>query len=193
MKRAFDVVASLAGLVVLLPLLLLVALLIKLTSPGPVFFRQVRAGRGGRPFRIIKFRTMTADAPSRGPTITVEGDPRITPVGRVLRRTKVDELPQLLNVLAGEMSLVGPRPEVPHIVDRFPEDYRELLTVRPGITDPASLRFASEEQILSSVGDWERHYQEEVLPEKIRLSREYLRSATFLSDLRIILATVFRQ
>ena len=140
-KRVFDIVTALLGIVVLAPLLFLVALLIKLDSAGPALFRQERMGRGFHPFRIYKFRTMVHDVPSRGGTITIGADPRVTRLGRVLRKTKIDELPQLINVLRGEMSLVGPRPEVRPYVDLFREDYEEILTVLPGITDLASVKF----------------------------------------------------
>jgi lipopolysaccharide/colanic/teichoic acid biosynthesis glycosyltransferase len=141
MKRLFDIVASAAGLILLSPVMLLTALLIKLDSRGPVFFKQQRVGKGFRPFLIYKFRTMVEDAPQRGSSITVGADPRITRIGRFLRKTKFDELPQLINVLKGDMSLVGPRPEVPRYVEMFRDDYEEILRVRPGITDTASLKY----------------------------------------------------
>jgi lipopolysaccharide/colanic/teichoic acid biosynthesis glycosyltransferase len=146
-KRVFDIVFASLGLLCLSPLLLPVALLIKLDSPGPVFFRQERMGRGFRPFRIYKFRTMVRDAPRHGGPITFGADPRITTVGRALRKTKIDELPQLINVLRGQMSFVGPRPEVRRYVELFREDYEDILRVLPGITDLASLKYRHEESM----------------------------------------------
>ena len=148
MKRLFDIVAAGIGLLAISPLMLLAAFLIKVDSPGPIFFKQERVGRGFRPFLIYKFRTMVQDASRRRSSITVGADPRITRIGRFLRKTKFDELPQLINVLKGEMSLVGPRPEVPRYVEMFRKDYEEILRVRPGITDPASLKYQDEAEIL---------------------------------------------
>jgi lipopolysaccharide/colanic/teichoic acid biosynthesis glycosyltransferase len=190
-RRSLDVVASAAGLALLSPVLALIAAAVKLDSPGPVFFRQERVGRAFRPFRILKFRTMSHAQPAGGPLITAGGDARITRVGRLLRGTKLDELPQLLNVLAGEMSLVGPRPEVARYVDLFRDEYRRLLTVPPGMTDPASLRFVDEERLLASATDRERCYVETILPEKIRLSQEYLDRRTLAGDLALIAGTIF--
>ena len=155
-KRAFDIVVSFVGLVGLFPLMLLVAALIKLDSSGPVFFRQERIGRGFRPFQILKFRTMIDNAQTKGRLITLAQDPRITRVGRILRHTKIDELPQLINVLNGDMSLVGPRPEVRRYVEAFQKDYEEILQVRPGITDLASLKYRNEEAILGNSDNPER-------------------------------------
>lgn len=192
MKRAFDIVASALGLIFLFPLLGIAALLVKLTSRGPVFFRQERVGRGFRPFRIRKFRTMVADAPSRGGAITVGGDPRVTGVGRVLRACKIDELPQLFNVLTGDMSLVGPRPEVPRYVELFRADYEEVLKVRPGITDLASIEFRDESELLARAANPEEHYRGVILPRKIALAKEYVSRSTFLFDLGVIFRTLFR-
>lgn len=190
-KRLFDVVASSVALVVLSPVFLTVGVLIRLGSPGPVFFRQKRVGLGFRPFWVYKFRTMVPDAASQGP-ITWGGsrDPRITSVGRVLRRTKLDELPQLVNVLKGEMSLVGPRPEVPEYVELFREDYREILKAKPGITDFASLRFYDEAALLARAAVPEEVYVKDILPEKILLSRHYVQSASFWVDLGVIFKTL---
>ncbi len=190
MKRAFDVAASALGLLLLSPFLAIVALLVKLTSRGPVFFTQERVGRGFRAFRILKFRTMVPDAPTLGPAITPEGDPRITRVGRFLRRSKVDELPQLWNVLKGEMSLVGPRPEVPKYVELFRPDFEEILKVRPGITDPSSLAFRDEGDLLWKAKDPERFYVETVLPRKLALSKAYARNRGWWSDLGVIFRTL---
>jgi lipopolysaccharide/colanic/teichoic acid biosynthesis glycosyltransferase len=190
LKRLFDLVAAAAGLIVLSPVMLLAAFLIKIDSPGPVFFKQQRIGMGFRPFLIYKFRTMVQDAAQRGASITVGDDPRITRVGRILRRTKIDELPQLINVLKGEMSLVGPRPEVPRYVDMFRKDYEEILKVRPGITDPASLRYQNEAEWLSQFDNPETEYINRVLPDKIALAKQYVRESSFMVDIVLILRTV---
>ncbi|MDN3545737.1 MAG: sugar transferase [Roseateles asaccharophilus] len=188
-KRAFDLLLSALGLLLLAPVLLLIALWVKLDSPGPVFFRQERVGRFGRPFFIHKFRTMRVD--NAGLQITVGVDPRITRAGRVLRAAKLDELPQLWDVLRGAMSLVGPRPEVPRYVALYPPKLREIvLSVRPGITDPASLSFRNESELLAAAADPEREYVEVVMPTKLRLAAAYVRRATLRSDLRVILATL---
>ncbi|MBQ0935608.1 sugar transferase [Ideonella paludis] len=190
-KRAFDVLCAALGLLILLVPGLLVAAWVKLDSPGPVFFRQERVGRGGRLFRIHKFRTMRVDAPSLGPQITIGADPRITRSGQWLRASKVDELPQLLDVLRGEMSLVGPRPEVPRYVALYPAELRErVLSVRPGITDPASLSFRHESELLAASDNPEQTYVEQVLPQKLQLSADYIRRATLGRDLVVILQTL---
>jgi lipopolysaccharide/colanic/teichoic acid biosynthesis glycosyltransferase len=192
LKRTFDLLASLIGLALLAPFGLLVALAIKFDSRGPVFFRQVRVGRDFRPFRIYKFRTMVADAPARGGQLTAGADPRITRVGRVLRKTKVDELPQLINVLTGDMSLVGPRPEVPKYVELFASDYRDILSVRPGITDPASVKYRDEGKVLAAAPDPEAAYIEQILPEKIALARQYIERSSLAYDVGIIFRTLWR-
>jgi lipopolysaccharide/colanic/teichoic acid biosynthesis glycosyltransferase len=190
-KRAFDLVAALLGLASLAPLFLVVAIWIRLDSPGPVFFRQERVGKGFRRFRIYKFRTMVADAAHKGPSITWGADSRITSVGRFLRRTKIDELPQLINVVNGQMSLVGPRPEVPEYVDAFLDDFAEILSVRPGITDAASLQFRDESTILGAFPNPEQIYVTSILPAKISLAKEYVRqSSSVLSDIRVIRDTL---
>ena len=191
-KRAFDFAAALLGLILLSPLLLLVALLIKLDSSGPVFFRQERIGKGFCPFRIYKFRTMIHDAHRRGETITFGADPRITRLGQVLRKTKVDELPQLLNVLRGEMSFVGPRPEVRPYVELFRQDYEEILQVIPGITDLASVKYRHEADLLGQFDDPQTAYIKRILPEKIKLAKEYVRRSSFFFDMTLILKTLFR-
>ena len=178
------------GLGLLLPLFAAVALAIKLDSPGPVFFRQQRIGRFFVPFRIFKFRTMIDGAPRLGGPITSGGDPRVTRIGRVLRRTKIDELPQLLNVLRGEMSLVGPRPEVDRYVRLFRSDFDRILHVRPGITDLASLRFPDEEKVLASADDPAKEYQERILPEKLRLAAESIAQSSLAFDISLIVRTV---
>ena len=190
-KRIFDLLLSAMALVLLAPLFAVIALAIRWDSAGPVLFRQERVGRGGRPFRIHKFRTMGADAPLQGLALTIGHDPRITRVGAWLRRTKLDELPQLIDVLRGDMSLVGPRPEVPQYVALYPPDLRErVLAVRPGITDPVSLKLADEASVLAASADPERTYREELLPAKLREAVAYAEQASLWSDLRIIAATV---
>jgi lipopolysaccharide/colanic/teichoic acid biosynthesis glycosyltransferase len=190
-KRLFDVLGALVALLLLMPLLIGVAIAIKRDSPGPVFFRQLRVGREGRLFWIHKFRTMAADAADRGPQITAAHDPRITRAGQWLRRSKLDELPQLIDVLAGHMSLVGPRPEVPRYVAMYPADLRaKVLAVRPGITDPVSLDYADEGDLLANVADAELEYVQVVMPAKLRASAAYAEGATLWSDLRVIARTL---
>lgn len=190
-KRLLDLVFAAAGLFLLAPLMTVIAVCVRLDSPGPVFFRQLRVGRGGVPFRIHKFRTMRADATSSGLPLTVGADPRITRVGRLLRRTKLDELPQLIDVLAGTMSLVGPRPEVPRYVALYPEAVRrQVLSVRPGITDPASIAYRDENALLASAADPERVYVEQVLPAKLRAALDYVEHRSLRGDLRLIGATL---
>jgi lipopolysaccharide/colanic/teichoic acid biosynthesis glycosyltransferase len=187
MRRVLDVIASAAGLLVLCPLFAALALAVKLSSRGPVLHRGERVGRGGRPFLLFKFRSMRAG--QSGPAITRAGDPRITPVGRLLRRTKLDELPQLINVLRGDMSLVGPRPEAPRYVALYDDAQRRILAARPGLTSPASLAYRAEEEHL--VGDdWERLYVETIMPAKLRIDLDYLGRRTLASDLRVIAATL---
>lgn len=192
LRRTFDVTASLAGIVVLSPLLLLVAASIAATSPGPVFFRQERVGRDGASFRIYKFRTMRNDAESSGGQITVGQDPRITTVGRWLRAAKLDELPQLFNVVKGEMALVGPRPEVPRYVAMYTPQQRRVLSVRPGITDPASIAYRDEGRVLARASDPERTYVETIMPRKLELNLAYLAKRTLVRDIGIIFATFAR-
>ena len=190
-KRLFDLVFAALGLVLLTPLLLAAALWVVCDSPGPALFRQKRVGRAGRLFHIYKFRTMQQRADAHGPAITVGADARITRAGYWLRRTKADELPQLVNVLLGQMSLVGPRPEVPHYVALYPSDLRELiLSVRPGITDHASIEFRDESTLLGQSSDPERTYVEEILPIKLRYAAQYARSHTLWADLKIIARTI---
>lgn len=190
-KRLFDVVLSGTGLVVLFPLFVVVSLWVKLDSPGPVLFRQVRVGRHGVPFQILKFRTMVTEQSARGLQITVGRDPRITSSGHYLRKFKIDEIPQLLNVLRGDMSLVGPRPEVPKYVEDYPAEARALiLSVRPGITDLASIEFRNESEILAESANPEQTYRNEILPRKLALSMEYVRRRSLLGDVGLILKTV---
>jgi len=190
-KRALDIVCSFVGLIVLGPLLFAIAAVVAFDSPGPVFFRQNRVGRHGRTFRIHKFRTMRFSPLPDGPSLTVGADPRITRSGSFLRRYKLDELPQLIDVLHGDMSLVGPRPEVPEYVAHFSEeDRRVVLSVRPGITDRASLEYRDESALLENSADPHRCYCEEILPAKLRHYREYVASHNVLGDLQIIFATL---
>jgi lipopolysaccharide/colanic/teichoic acid biosynthesis glycosyltransferase len=191
-KRAFDIIAALLGLILLSPLLLLVSLLIKLDSPGPALFRQERIGKGFRPFRIYKFRTMVHDGPRRGGPITFGADPRITRLGRVLRQTKIDELPQLINVLRGEMSFVGPRPEVRPYVELFREDYEEILQVLPGITDLASVQYRDEAELLGRFENPEAAYIGHILPNKIKLAKDYVRRSSLFFDITLILKTLLK-
>ena len=189
LKRLFDVAASAAGLLLLAPLLLAIAVWIRLDSPGPVFFRQERVGLRGQPFRIFKFRSMRAD--NAGPQITVGADARITRSGRFIRAYKLDELPQLLNVLLGDMSIVGPRPEVPRYVALYPATVRdEVLSGRPGMTDWASVQYRSESALLAQSPDPERTYVETVLPAKLVLCQQYVRERSLLLDLKIIAMTL---
>jgi lipopolysaccharide/colanic/teichoic acid biosynthesis glycosyltransferase len=190
-KRVFDLVAAAVGLVLLAPAMLAIAVWIKLDSPGPVFFRQERVGRFGIHFRIHKFRTMTQRAGGEGPQITVAADPRITRAGQWLRRTKLDELPQLVDVLTGDMSIVGPRPEVPRYVAQYPPAMRDkVLSVRPGITDFASLHYRRESELLALASDPEREYVQVVMPEKLRYAAQYVDQASLATDLRLIAQTL---
>ena len=187
-KRAFDIVCAALGLLVLSPVLLMCALLVGLTSPGGVLFRQERMGRDGVPFTIYKFRSMRKD--NAGLKISTSGDSRITPVGRVLRKAKLDELPQLWNVLKGDMSFVGPRPEVREYVDLYTSEQRQVLLVRPGITGLASIRYRNENDLLSASADPNRTYIEEVMPAKLALDLEYIPRACVSYDIRLILETL---
>lgn len=190
LKRIFDLFFSLLGLILLSPILLVIAVLIKLDSPGTVFYRGVRVGKNGSSFCIYKFRTMIINAESIGASSTADDDPRITGMGKFLRRYKLDELPQLFNVVLGEMSLVGPRPQVQWAVDLYTPEERQVLTVRPGITDYASLRFPNEGEILRGSQDPDKEYMEKIHPEKMRLSLEYVRTRSLWVDIRIILQTL---
>ncbi len=189
MKRLFDIAVSLIGLVILWPVIVLVAIAIKLDSRGPIFYKGERIGREGKTFRIFKFRTMVMDAAKKGGGLTYRGDPRITRVGHFLRRTKIDELPQLFNVLTGDMSLVGPRPEDPRYLAYYSSAQRQLLHVRPGITSIASVRYRNEEQLLDPA-DWEKVYVGTILPEKLDIELNYLANYSFARDLLILMATV---
>lgn len=189
-KRAMDIVLSACALAILWPLLLLIALAIWIDDPGPVFYRQVRVGRNGKTFRIFKFRSMVMDADKKGLAITVGRDSRITRVGAVLRKTKLDELAQLLNVLLGQMSFVGPRPEVPKYVELYTPYQRQVLLVRPGITDYASIAYRNENDLLAGAPNPEAMYIEQIMPDKIELNMKYLREISPLADIRLILKTI---
>jgi lipopolysaccharide/colanic/teichoic acid biosynthesis glycosyltransferase len=191
-RRVLDVAVSGTLLLATAPVLGLLALAVRATSPGPALFRHERVGRDGRLFHLLKFRTMVADAPARGGALTAPGDPRITRLGAVLRRWKLDELPQLANVLRGDMSLVGPRPEVPRYVAGYSPRQRRVLRVRPGITDPASLAYVDESAVLARFDDCERAYVEVVLPAKLALSLDYLDRRTLRSDLGLLVRTLVR-
>jgi lipopolysaccharide/colanic/teichoic acid biosynthesis glycosyltransferase len=190
-KRAFDFGVALGGLVMLSPLLAVAAALVKLGSPGPALYRGARVGREGREFQILKLRTMRAGADAQGPAVTGAADARITPIGRFLRRTKFDEVPQLVNVLRGEMSLVGPRPEHPDFVKHYTADQRQVLSVRPGITSPATLAFIKEEEMLVGA-DPAAQYVTTIMPQKLALDLDYVRTATFAGDLKLIGRTLAR-
>lgn len=191
MKRLFDIVASGLGLIFLSPLFLVLAVWIKLDSPGPVFYRQVRVGRHNRDFCIFKFRSMRVGA-DKGSLVTIGGhDPRITRSGYFIRKFKLDEFPQLINVFRGEMSLVGPRPEVRHYVDYWTPDQMHVLDVRPGITDPASIKYRNENELMEKAEDPERYYIEVIMQEKIKLYLEYVNHHTFWGDIGLIFQTLW--
>jgi lipopolysaccharide/colanic/teichoic acid biosynthesis glycosyltransferase len=188
--RIIDFAASFLGILVLSPLFVVIALLIKLSAPGPVFYRAVRVGKDGAPFRIYKFRSMVVGADKSGPGITTADDRRITRVGQFLRKAKLDELPQLINVLRGEMSLVGPRPEDPRYVIYYTPVQRQVLRVRPGITSPASLLYR-DEAILLTGPDWEQIYINRIIPQKLALELTYLQQRNLVTDLRLIVLTLW--
>lgn len=190
-KRAFDAAASALGVALCLPFFLVIPVAIRLESGGPVFFRQARMGRGGRPFTLLKFRSMTVDADKEKKGFEPGAALRVTAVGALLRKTKLDELPQLLNVLAGDMSFVGPRPEVERYKDFYAGRFSDVLSVRPGITDEASIKYRHEEALLAESADPERTYREAVLPDKLELALRYAREGvTFSGDLGIIFRTL---
>jgi lipopolysaccharide/colanic/teichoic acid biosynthesis glycosyltransferase len=192
MKRIFDIVASCLGLLILLPLFLFLGIWISLESKGGIFYKQIRVGLNGVDFKLWKFRSMVPDADKKG-LLTVGGrDPRITRAGYFLRKYKLDELPQLINVLLGDMSLVGPRPEVRKYVDLYSEEQRQVLSVRPGITDYASLEYFEENELLAKSENPEETYIKEVMPAKLHLNQRYIREAGLVTDIRIILKTITR-
>ena len=189
LKRIFDIILSLFGLIILFPFMLMIAILIKLDSKGPVFFKQVRVTKNGREFKIFKYRTMKVGS-DKYSQITVGKDDRITKIGMFLRTYKLDEIPQLINVLLGDMSLVGPRPEVPKYVALYTEEQKEILKVRAGITDYASIEFSDENNLLSSEEEPEKAYIEKIMPKKIELNKKYLSEISMLTDIKIILLTI---
>ncbi len=189
LKRIFDIIFSLLGLTLLLPFMLIIAILIKIDSKGPIFFKQVRVTKNGREFKIFKYRTMKIGS-DKYSQITVGKDSRITKVGDFLRKYKLDEIPQLINVLIGDMSLVGPRPEVPKYVALYTEEQREILKVRAGITDYASIEFSNENDILANEADPEKAYIEKIMPRKIELNKKYLSEISVMTDIKIILLTI---
>ena len=189
LKRIFDIISSLFGLILLSPFMIIIAILIKLDSKGPIFFKQVRVTKNGREFKIFKYRTMRVGS-DKYSQITVGKDSRITKVGDFLRKYKLDEIPQLINVLIGDMSLVGPRPEVPKYVALYTEEQREILKVRAGITDYASIEFSNENDILANEADPEKAYIEKIMPRKIELNKKYLSEISVMADIKIILLTI---
>ena len=191
-KRLLDFSLSFIGLIFLIPVFLIIAFLVKKEDGGSVFFRQTRVGQNGKLFKIYKFRTMVEDAEKLGALVTREKDPRITKIGKLLRKYKLDELPQLINVLKGEMSLVGPRPEVPKYVKLYKEKYEKILKVKPGITDFAAVEFIDEEKILNDAENPEEVYLKEILPIKIKYYEKYIREVGFLTDIKLIFKTIFR-
>ena len=189
LKRIFDIILSLFGLMILFPFMLIIAILIKLDSKGPVFFKQIRVTKNGREFKIFKYRTMRVGS-DKYSQITVGKDNRITKIGAFLRKYKLDEIPQLINVLIGDMSLVGPRPEVPKYVALYTDEQKEILKVRAGITDYASIEFSDENDLLASEEDPEKAYIEKVMPKKIELNKKYISEISILTDIKIILLTI---
>ena len=189
-KRIFDFFASLIGIILLIPIIIPIMIWIKLSSKGPLFFVQKRVGKNFKEFSLYKFRSMVVDAPNLGPSITSGDDSRITKVGKIIRRTKIDELPQLFNVLKGDMSIVGPRPEVMTFVKEKKEDYKIVLSVLPGITDNAAIEYLNEETIMQQYEDKEKAYLDIVLPEKIKLYKYYISNISFFNDIRLILKTL---
>lgn len=189
MSRVIDFAVSTLAVFLLLPVFLIIGMVIKVDSPGPVFYRARRVGKDGRIFFLYKFRSMAVGADQNGPAITATGDPRITRVGRLLRKTKIDELPQLLNVIKGDMSLVGPRPESPDYVQFYTTTQRRILAVRPGITSAASLRYRHEEMLLTGA-DWEETYREKVMPDKLQIDLDYEERRTLRSDWTLIFHTL---
>lgn len=189
-KRIFDIVATLIGGILLLPLILIIIVWIKTTSKGPLFYVQKRVGLNFKEFNLYKFRSMVVNADKVGPSVTSGDDPRITKIGKILRKTKIDELPQLINVLKGDMSLVGPRPEVMKFVEQKKEEYNKVLSVKPGITDNAAIEYRDEETIMEQYVDKEKAYIDIVLPEKIKLYYQYIDNISFVNDIRLILKTL---
>lgn len=190
MKRLFDIIFSFVGLCIIIPIYIMVAILIKAKMPGPILFKQKRVGKGGQLFTIYKFRTMTVS--HGGSSISIAGESRITPLGAMLRKYKLDELPELWNVFIGDMSFVGPRPDVPGYADLLEGKDRDMLKLRPGITGPASIKYANEEELLATVEDPIKYNNEVIFPDKVKINLEYLKNNSVLGDLKIIWSTLFR-
>lgn len=191
LKRVFDIIVSFCGIIILFPLIIIVSILIKITSKGPVLFKQVRVTKNGKLFKIYKFRTMKENSEGNK-QITVGKDNRITGIGHILRKTKLDELPQLFNVLKGEMSLVGPRPEVPKYVELYTDEQREILKVPAGITDYASIYFSNESELLGEVENPEEFYIKKIMPYKIELNKKYINEIGIMTDIKIIILTILK-
>jgi lipopolysaccharide/colanic/teichoic acid biosynthesis glycosyltransferase len=191
-KRIFDIFFSILGLIFIFPILIIIGLIIKLDSKGNAFYLQERIGKNGKPFKIYKFRTMYLNSDKKGMLSLGKNDNRITKIGHFLRKFKLDELPQLINVLKGEMSFVGPRPEVQKYVDLYTKEQLKILNVKPGITDLASIHFFEEEQLLGKSHNPEKTYITEILPKKIKLNKEYLKNVTLTNDIKIIIKTVYK-
>ncbi|MDU7215301.1 sugar transferase [Clostridium sp.] len=192
LKRLLDIVASGIGIIILSPILIIISIIIKITSRGPIFFKQVRVGKNEKKFKILKFRTMIVDAEKVGKQITVGNDPRITRIGYFLRKYKLDELPQLINVFIGNMSLVGPRPEVPRYVELYSNEQRKVFNVKPGITDLASIRYRDENDILGKVDNPDRYYIDVIMQDKLNLNLEYIDKGNVFFDIFIIIKTIVK-
>ena len=193
MKRFFDFTVAFLGLLILSPVLFIVSLIVKITSSGPVFFCQERVGRDGKKFKLVKFRTMVNDAENKGTgPVTIAEDPRITPIGKYFRRWKLDEIPTLWNVLKGDMSFVGPRPDVPGYADKLEGESRRILEMRPGITGPATLKYSSEEKLLAEVSNPKKYNDEVIFPDKLQINLEYMDNWSLWKDIKIIFKTIFR-
>ena len=192
MKRGFDIISSLIGIILLSPILIVISIIIKTTSKGPVLFRQRRVGKDEKIFEIFKFRTMVVNAENLGTQITIGEDKRITSIGKFLRKYKLDELPQLFNVFLGQMSLVGPRPEVPKYVEMYTSEQRMVLSVRPGITDYASLKYSDENDLLGKVEDPENYYINVIMQDKLKLNLEYIKDNNVFNDIKIIFQTILK-
>ena len=190
-KRAFDILASLIGLICLLPVFFTIAIAVKVTSKGPIFYVQERLGKNFRPFKMLKFRSMVINNAQNHSLVTAKRDARITPLGSLLRAYKLDELPQLLNVLKGDMSLVGPRPEVERYINHYKSDYEFILKIKPGITDNAAIAFKNEEDILQKYDNPQDAYIQKIMPQKIQLYKNYINNISFFSDIKLILKTIF--
>lgn len=190
--RIFDLLIIFLSFIFIIPLMIVISIFIKIKCPGPVFFRQTRVGLDGQEFKICKFRTMVVGAEELGTSVTTAKDPRITPIGRILRKTKLDELPQVFNVLLGDMGLVGPRPEVPEIVEHYSPDMKEILSHKPGITNLATINMLDEEEILAQVPDPDDFYLEIMVPIKIILAKEHIRRESFAFDVKILFYTIYK-